>query len=78
MHVPGGAVTDYRDFTVVIADDDPQIGQDFMPYPTNANVGTRSSTTRPHRPVTAPPRSGTRARCPWLTAYAGDPTVVTC
>jgi FtsP/CotA-like multicopper oxidase with cupredoxin domain len=31
VHLPDGSA--YRDFTLVLSDDDPQIGSDFMPYP---------------------------------------------
>ncbi len=31
VHVP--VTPDYRDFTLMLADQDPRIGQDTMPYP---------------------------------------------
>jgi FtsP/CotA-like multicopper oxidase with cupredoxin domain/predicted outer membrane lipoprotein len=76
VHVPGGTPQDYRDFAVTIADDDTQIGQDYMPYPTNANVG-RSNINY----LAAPAGDGPTAfknpgKVPYLTAFAGDPEVV--
>ncbi|MDQ1629957.1 MAG: hypothetical protein QOI54_3701 [Actinomycetota bacterium] len=73
--VPGGK--SYRDFTTILADDDPKLGQDFMPYPTNAVVGSTGINYR-----TAPVGDGATSFAvsnpgtPVLTSYAGDPVVV--
>ncbi|KRF47734.1 hypothetical protein ASH01_21250 [Terrabacter sp. Soil811] len=76
VHVPGGDVTDYRDFTVLLADDDTQIGQDFMPYPTNARAG-RSLLNYAAAPAgDGPGAFRDPGQVPLLTAYAGDPEVV--
>ncbi len=76
VHVPGGAPQDYRDFAVTIADDDPQIGQDFMPYPTSANAG-RSNVNYLAAPLGDGPTSFKNpGKVPYLTAFAGDPEVV--
>ncbi len=76
VHAPGAPTVDYRDFSVFIADDDSAIGQDFMPYPTSANVG-RSLLNYQAAPAgdtgTAFRKPG---KVPWLTAYAGDPELV--
>ncbi len=76
VHVPGWRVPDYRDFTVMLADDDVKIGQDFMPYPTDA-VADRVNINYGSAPVgdgnTSFANPGTS---PVLTAFAGDPTVV--
>ncbi len=76
VHVPGGDVTDYRDFSVLLADDDTQIGQDFMPYPTNARAG-RSLLNYAAAPAgDGPGAFRDPGQVPLLTAYAGDPEVV--
>ena len=76
VHVPGGSPQDYRDFTVTMADDDTQIGQDFMPYPTNANIG-RSTINYLAAPAGDGPTSFKNpGKVPYLTAFAGDPEVV--
>jgi FtsP/CotA-like multicopper oxidase with cupredoxin domain len=76
VHVPGAVPANYRDFTVTIADDDVKLGQDFMPYPSGANVG-RSLLNYQAAPAGDGPSSfkdpGT---VPWMTAYAGDPMKV--
>ncbi|MEP6666601.1 MAG: hypothetical protein ABJA81_09160, partial [Nocardioidaceae bacterium] len=80
VRVPGGA--DYRDFTLVMADDEKQIGSSFMPYPINAE--------RPESVLVnyrRAPRDDSRGDAfsslqfgdpatPILQSYAGDPTVV--
>jgi FtsP/CotA-like multicopper oxidase with cupredoxin domain len=76
VHVPGGEVPDYRDFTVVMADDDPRIGQDFMPYPTDATPGKSLINYQ-----AAPVGDGDGAfqnpgAVPILQAFAGDPMQV--
>ena len=76
VHVPGAATEDYRDFTVTLADDDSAIGQDFMPYPTNAVTGRSLINYQ-----AAPAGDGNTAfrdpgAVPRLTSYAGDPVVV--
>ena len=76
VHVPGGEPQDYRDVTVTMADDDTQIGQDFMPYPTNANIG-RSNVNYLAAPAgDGPTTFRNPGKVPYLTAFAGDPEVV--
>src|SRR3954468_23879424 len=73
VHAPGNTPEDYRDFTVAIADDDLNIGQDFMPYPTNANAGRALINYQEAPSGDSFTDSGA---VPTLTAYAGDPMVV--
>jgi hypothetical protein len=68
VHVPGQP--GYRDVTLLLADDDPQIGADFMPYPLDV-AGT---------PLVSYRNGGRRSdsfagdpSTPLITAYAGDP-----
>ncbi len=72
----------YRDATLIMADDDPQIGASFMPYPINV---TKPDSVRVN--YRQAPRDGNRADAfssaafgdpstPILSAYAGDPMVV--
>ncbi|MEO7754597.1 MAG: hypothetical protein ABIS35_14415, partial [Terracoccus sp.] len=76
IHVPGATVTDYRDFTVTVADDDSAIGQDFMPYPTSARTG-RSLVNYQAAPAgDGPTAFRNPGQVPWLKAYPGDPTLV--
>ena len=71
-----GHPQDYRDFAVTIADDDTHIGQDYMPYPTNATAG-RSNLNYLAAPVGDGPTSFKNpGKVPYLTAFAGDPEVV--
>ncbi len=76
VHVPGAMTPDYRDFTVTIADDDRQLGQDFMPYPTDANVGRTLVNYQAAPPGDGPDSFRDPGLVPWLTAYAGDPMKV--
>jgi len=76
VHVPGADVPDYRDFTVVMADDDPRMGQDFMPYPTDAVPGKSLINYQ-----AAPAGDGNGAfqnpgAVPTLQAFQGDPMQV--
>jgi hypothetical protein len=76
VHVPGAAEPDYRDSTVMLADDDASIGQDFMPYPTDANAGRTLLSYQ-----AAPAGDGATAfrdpgKVPLLRAYPGEPTTV--
>ncbi|MGA8979089.1 MAG: multicopper oxidase domain-containing protein [Pedococcus sp.] len=76
VHVPGAEVPHYRDFSVIMADDDAAIGQDFMPYPTNATTG-RSLVNYQAAPAgDGPTAFRNPGSVPWLTALAGDPVVV--
>ena len=76
VHAPGNTPEHYRDFTVMIADDDTAIGQDFMPYPTDARAG-RSLVNYQAAPVgDGPTAFRDPGKVPWLTAYAGDPVLV--
>ena len=72
----------YRDFTLVMADDDPQIGASFMPYPF---VVDKAASVRVN--YQQAPRDDSLSNAfssaafgdpatPILTAYAGDPMVV--
>ncbi|MBA2559667.1 MAG: hypothetical protein H0V07_07200, partial [Propionibacteriales bacterium] len=78
VQVPGGQP--YRDFTVLLADNDARMGQDFMPYPTNASKGLSGINYR-----FAPVGDGANSfswyttgdiPTPVLRAYAGDPVQV--
>jgi hypothetical protein len=76
VHVPGGDIVDYRDFTVTMADDDAAIGRDFMPYPTNANAG-RSLVNYQAAPAgDGPAAFADPGSVPRLTSYVGDPVQV--
>jgi hypothetical protein len=73
VHAPGWRAADYRDFTVIMADDDAKIGQDFMPYPSKVasgrvaiNYGAAPTGENFRNPGTSP----------WLTSFAGDPVVI--
>ncbi len=76
VHVPGGRLPDYRDFTVILADDDQRIGQDNMPYVTAVASGA-VSVNYGSAPVgdsdLAFQDPGTS---PVLTSYVGDPVIV--
>ncbi|MDQ1738025.1 MAG: hypothetical protein QOH56_4276 [Pseudonocardiales bacterium] len=76
VHVPGALRPDYRDFTTIIADDDPKIGQDFMPYPTNAEVGKTLLNYQAAPAGDGPGSFRNPGSVPYLTSYVGDPEVV--
>ena len=76
VHVPGADVPHYRDFSVIIADDDAAIGQDFMPYPTNATTGKSLVNYQAAPAGDGPTAFRSPGSVPWLTALAGDPVVV--
>jgi len=76
VHVPGGSPQDYRDFTVAMADDDPIIGQDFMPYPTDSKVGRELMNYYAAPAGDGPAAYVNAGGVPAMTSYAGDPTVV--
>jgi hypothetical protein len=76
VHVPGGDVTDYRDFTVTLADDDRAMGQDFMPYPTNAIAGRSLVNYRAAPAGDGPASFADPGSVPRLTTYVGDPVRV--
>ena len=76
VHVPGAATPDYRDFTVTMADDDANIGQDFMPYPTSARAGASLVNYQAAPAGDGPNSFRNPGNVPVLTAYAGDPTTV--
>jgi hypothetical protein len=77
VHVPGGR--SYRDFSLLLADSDPVIGGNFMPYPTEvggpALVNYRSA-PRADDPAMFSSRANGDPATPILRAYAGDPTKV--
>jgi hypothetical protein len=81
VHVPlpGGGTRSYRDYTLLLAEHDPSIGQDHMPYPTQvkngatvnyqtANIGTND--TYGFSSAFGDPKT------PLLRAYVGDKAVV--
>jgi FtsP/CotA-like multicopper oxidase with cupredoxin domain len=76
VHVPGADVPDYRDFTVVMADDDPRMGQDFMPYPTDAIEGKSLINYQAAPAGDSSTSYQTAGSVPAMTAFAGDPTLV--
>jgi FtsP/CotA-like multicopper oxidase with cupredoxin domain len=79
VHVPGKP--GYRDFTVFLADQDPRIGQNTMPYPDNvkgpAAINYATAGARPDGPnmFNSALNAGDPAT-PLLRAYPGDPLVV--
>jgi hypothetical protein len=76
VHVPGAATPHYRDFTTVMADDDARIGQDFMPYPTNAVAGKALINYQAAPAGDGPNAFRTPGPVKWQTSYAGEPVVV--
>jgi hypothetical protein len=81
VHQPGQAA--YRDFTVFLADQDPRIGQNQMPYPDDVdgpaaiNYDTAAlSTEGGATAVFSSTARGGDPATPILRAYAGDPVVV--
>ena len=82
VHIPATATTprrDYRDFSLILADDDPEMSQDFMPYPTNAVSGKTNINYRaaPAGDSTSTYATGTSdPATPVLWSYVGDETVV--
>ncbi|MCW2648779.1 MAG: uncharacterized protein JWP07_4888, partial [Pseudonocardiales bacterium] len=76
VHVPGAVTPDYRDFTTVMSDDDPGIGQDFMPYPTNALTGKSLINYQAAPAGDGPTSFRNPGSVPYLTSYAGDPEIV--
>ncbi len=78
VHVAG--TPGYRDLTVMMFDDDPQIDQDHMPYPTFAEqtrsfVNYQAGTNWQTRSDDSNSFDGTQPT-PLLRAYAGDPVMV--
>ena len=77
VHVPGQ--TGHRDATVMFADDDPQIGASFMPYPLQVKGPAVINYQSAPRPDTATGFSSTGngdPPTPILRAYVGDPVRV--
>jgi hypothetical protein len=81
VHPPGKP--GYRDFTVILADQDPRIGQNTMPYPdfvdgpARINYATaQQSTENDATAVFSTAARGGDPATPILRAYAGDPVVV--
>jgi manganese oxidase len=79
VHVPG--TTGYRDFTVLLSDQDPAIGQSTMPYPIDvqgpALVDYFQAGPRPDSPnAFSSAANGGDPPTPILRAYAGDPVRV--
>jgi manganese oxidase len=77
VHVAG--THGYRDATLILADDDPQMGQDHMPYPTfaetqktmiNYRFANGGNVTDGNTAFTGTPAT------PLVRAYAGDPLLV--
>ncbi|MDQ1670065.1 MAG: hypothetical protein QOE40_2126, partial [Actinomycetota bacterium] len=80
VHVPGHK--DYRDFSLLLADDEKQLGASFMPYPSEAEkpngvlVNYRQAPRDDsHGDAFSSAAHGDPAT-PLLQAYAGDPMVV--
>ena len=80
VNVPGQP--DYRDFTLILADHDPRIGQNTMPYPSAVSgpalvnyrsAGVRTDDVGMFRSTAA---NGGDPLTPLLRAYAGDPVKV--
>lgn len=76
VHVPGATTPDYRDFTAVLADDDPKIGQNFMPYPTNAKADKALINYQAAPAGDGPGAFRNPGSVPYLTSFVGDPEVV--
>jgi Fibronectin type III domain len=81
VHVPasgGTARLDYRDFSLLLADDDERISQDFMPYPDTTNgLANINYQTAPTGDSASTFHTGSNdPATPVLTAYIGDPMVV--
>ena len=77
VSVPG--TNGYRDFTTILAEDDPVIGGDFMPYPTDvAGPSTINYRSAPRADNDAAFSSAANGDpdTPLLRAYAGDPVTV--
>jgi len=78
VHVPGQP--DYRDFTVILADQDPRIGQDTMPYPRDVSgpalINYRQVLGRALDANTFSSATYGDPTTPLLRAYAGDPVKV--
>ena len=79
VHVPGQAA--YRDFTLLLADHDPRIGQSTMPYPSAVSgpalVNYRNAGIRPDSATMfSSSANGGDPATPILQAYAGDPVKV--
>jgi FtsP/CotA-like multicopper oxidase with cupredoxin domain len=81
VHVPlpGGGTRSYRDFTLLMAEHDPKIGQDHMPYPTQvkdgATINYRSANIGTNDTYGFSSAFGDPAT-PLLRAYVGDKVVV--
>jgi hypothetical protein len=77
VHVPG--TSGYRDFTAIMADKDPIIGGNFMPYPENVGgPATVNYRTEPRVDDATALSSSVHEdpTTPIFTAYGGDPTKV--
>ena len=82
VHVPATATAprhDYRDFSLLLADNDAQMSQDFMPYPTNAVQGQTNINyqTAPAGDSTSTYATGNNdPTTPVIWSYVGDEVVV--
>jgi hypothetical protein len=79
VHVPGKPA--YRDFTMLLADHDPRIGQSTMPYPKDVSgpalVNYRTAGIRADdASMFVSSANGGDPTTPLLRAYAGDPVKV--
>ncbi len=78
VYVPGEAP--YRDFTLIMADQDPVIGQDTMPYPADisgpALINYRQVLNRPDDANMFSSLVHGDPTTPLLRAYAGDPVKI--
>ncbi|HEX2728332.1 MAG TPA: chitobiase/beta-hexosaminidase C-terminal domain-containing protein, partial [Rubrobacteraceae bacterium] len=76
VHLPGAEPSGYRDFTLAFAEDDPRIGQDGMPYPTDvAGPALVNYESAPLVSDTGAAFGGNQPT-PLLRAYRGDPVKV--
>jgi manganese oxidase len=77
VHIAG--TNGYRDFVAIMADDDPIISGDFMPYPEAVGgpaLLNYNSTPRPDGSAAFSSRVNGEPTTPTLRAYGGDPTKV--
>jgi hypothetical protein len=80
VHAPGAGMS-YRDFALVMADDESSLGASFMPYPANVADPTHELINYRNAPVddsaaTAFTSGATDPATPVLKSYVGDKVVV--
>jgi hypothetical protein len=77
VHAPNGQ--SHRDFTVILSEDEPQIGASFMPYPISVSkhvLINYESAVRPDNATGFSSLTNGDPATPLLRAYAGDPVRV--